>query len=88
MATTTNPVDRRLYCPAGDSDALGSTLSNALIITRREVRDSFRDWRILAPIVILTLVFPALAQFVAGNSPTLWPIMARTSSPSARSPSC
>jgi uncharacterized membrane protein SpoIIM required for sporulation/ABC-type transport system involved in multi-copper enzyme maturation permease subunit len=43
------------------------TLSNALIITRREVRDSFRDWRILAPIVILTFLFPFLAQFVAGQ---------------------
>lgn len=31
---------------------------DALIITRREVRDSLRDWRIIAPIVILTLVFP------------------------------
>lgn len=43
------------------------TLSNALIITRREVRDSFRDWRIIAPIVILTFLFPFLAQFVAGR---------------------
>ena len=43
------------------------TLSNALIITRREVRDSFRDWRIIAPIVVLTFVFPALAQFVASQ---------------------
>lgn len=33
-------------------------LSEALIITRREVRDSLRDWRIVAPILILTLVFP------------------------------
>ena len=33
-------------------------LSDALIITRREMRDSLRDWRILAPIVILTLIFP------------------------------
>jgi uncharacterized membrane protein SpoIIM required for sporulation len=33
-------------------------LHDALIITRREVRDSLRDWRIVAPIVILTLVFP------------------------------
>jgi uncharacterized membrane protein SpoIIM required for sporulation/ABC-type transport system involved in multi-copper enzyme maturation permease subunit len=33
-------------------------LSDALIITRREVRDSMRDWRIVAPILILTLVFP------------------------------
>jgi ABC-type transport system involved in multi-copper enzyme maturation permease subunit/uncharacterized membrane protein SpoIIM required for sporulation len=43
------------------------TMSNALIITRREVRDSFRDWRIIAPIVILTFLFPFLAQFVAGQ---------------------
>ncbi|NOG50513.1 MAG: hypothetical protein HND48_14660 [Chloroflexi bacterium] len=42
-------------------------LSNALIITRREVRDSFRDWRIVGPIVILTFLFPALAQFVAAR---------------------
>ncbi|MBK9123366.1 MAG: stage II sporulation protein M [Chloroflexi bacterium] len=44
-----------------------ATLSNALIITRREVRDSFRDWRIVGPIVILTFLFPALAQFVAAR---------------------
>ena len=43
------------------------TLGNALIITRREVRDSLRDWRIIAPIVILTFAFPALAQFVASQ---------------------
>lgn len=42
-----------------------STLRNALIITRREVRDSFRDWRIVAPIIVLTLVFPSLAQLIA-----------------------
>jgi uncharacterized membrane protein SpoIIM required for sporulation/ABC-type transport system involved in multi-copper enzyme maturation permease subunit len=41
---------------------LGETLRNALIVTRREVRDSFRDWRIMAPILGLTLVFPILAQ--------------------------
>jgi uncharacterized membrane protein SpoIIM required for sporulation/ABC-type transport system involved in multi-copper enzyme maturation permease subunit len=46
---------------------LRQTLSNALIITRREVRDSFRDWRILGPIVTLTFVFPFLAQFVASR---------------------
>lgn len=37
-------------------------LRNALVITRREVRDSFRDWRIVAPIFLLTLVFPLLAN--------------------------
>ncbi|MEP7287098.1 MAG: stage II sporulation protein M [Chloroflexota bacterium] len=41
---------------------LGETFRNALIVTRREVRDSFRDWRIMAPIFALTLVFPLLAN--------------------------
>ncbi len=31
---------------------------DALIVTRREIRDSLRDWRIVAPIVILTVLFP------------------------------
>jgi len=43
------------------------TMNNALIITRREVRDSFRDWRIIGPILGLTFLFPSLAQFVAGS---------------------
>ncbi len=42
-----------------------STLSTALIITRREVRDSLRDWRIMIPIILLTLVFPWLMNFTA-----------------------
>lgn len=40
------------------------TLTNALIITRREVRDSFRDWRIMVPIFLLTLIFPLLANIM------------------------
>ena len=42
--------------------SLARTLANALIVTRREVRDSFRDWRIMTPIFLLTLVFPLLAN--------------------------
>ncbi len=42
------------------------TLRSALVVTRREVRDSFRDWRIMGPIVVLTLVFPVLAQGMTG----------------------
>jgi uncharacterized membrane protein SpoIIM required for sporulation/ABC-type transport system involved in multi-copper enzyme maturation permease subunit len=42
---------------------LGETLRDALIITRREIRDSLRDWRIVAPILILTLVFPWIMNF-------------------------
>jgi uncharacterized membrane protein SpoIIM required for sporulation/ABC-type transport system involved in multi-copper enzyme maturation permease subunit len=59
------PLDTRIRAPS--EPGFGTTLSNALIITRREVRDSFRDWRILAPIFVLTFLFPALAQFVAGQ---------------------
>ncbi len=39
----------------------------ALVITRREVRDAFRDWRIIIPIFLLTLAFPALMNFTAGQ---------------------
>ena len=35
----------------------------ALIITRREIRDQLRDWRIVLPIMVLTLIFPFLANF-------------------------
>ncbi|MCA9981838.1 MAG: ABC transporter permease subunit, partial [Anaerolineales bacterium] len=37
----------------------------ALIVTQREVRDTLRDWRMVAPILGLTLFFPALMTFVA-----------------------
>ncbi len=42
-------------------------LSRALIVTRREVLDMLRDWRILAPILFLTLIFPAIANWGAGR---------------------
>jgi uncharacterized membrane protein SpoIIM required for sporulation/ABC-type transport system involved in multi-copper enzyme maturation permease subunit len=40
-------------------------LSMALVITRREVRDQFRDWRIIFPVLTLTLIFPWLMNFTA-----------------------
>jgi uncharacterized membrane protein SpoIIM required for sporulation/ABC-type transport system involved in multi-copper enzyme maturation permease subunit len=43
-------------------------LRSALIITRREVRDQFRDWRIIFPIVILTVFFPGLMNFTASQA--------------------
>jgi ABC-type transport system involved in multi-copper enzyme maturation permease subunit len=46
-------------------NSLRSSLRNALVITRREVRDQLRDWRIIFPIVTLTLVFPYLMNFTA-----------------------
>ncbi|MEP7291335.1 MAG: stage II sporulation protein M [Chloroflexota bacterium] len=64
MSTYAKPLD---LAPDTDEPGVRTTLSNALIITRREMRDSFRDWRIIAPIVILTFLFPFLAQFVAGR---------------------
>lgn len=42
-------------------------LRMALVVTRREVRDSFRDWRIIIPIVLLTLFFPLLMNYTAGR---------------------
>ena len=41
------------------------TLQPALVIVRREVRDQFRDWRIIFPIVGLTLVFPFIMNWTA-----------------------
>ncbi len=37
-------------------------LRNVFIITKRELIDSTRDWRIIAPILILTTAFPWLMQ--------------------------
>lgn len=40
-------------------------LATAWVITRREVRDSLRDWRILTPIILLTLVFPFIMDLTS-----------------------
>lgn len=64
--TPTGSIDESLY-PTISDKSWRETLSNALIITRREVRDSFRDWRIIAPILILTFMFPFLAQWIAAR---------------------
>ncbi len=42
-------------------------LRPALVITRREIHDTLRDWRILIPIGLLTTVFPFLANYAAGE---------------------
>ena len=44
---------------------LRGTLAGAWIVARREVRDQLRDWRILTPIILLTLFFPLLMNFTA-----------------------
>jgi uncharacterized membrane protein SpoIIM required for sporulation len=40
-------------------------LSGAWIVAKREIRDQLRDWRILTPIIILTLFFPLLMNYTA-----------------------
>jgi uncharacterized membrane protein SpoIIM required for sporulation/ABC-type transport system involved in multi-copper enzyme maturation permease subunit len=42
-----------------------ASLRPALIVARREVRDQFRDWRIIFPVVGLTVIFPFLMNFTA-----------------------
>ncbi len=41
-------------------------LDESLVLTRRELRDTLRDWRITIPIVLLTLIFPVLMHVTAG----------------------
>jgi len=36
-----------------------------MLVAGREIRDQLRDWRILAPIALLTLFFPVLMNFTA-----------------------
>lgn len=43
-------------------------LGPAMIITRREVRDQFRDWRIILPVAALTIFFPGLMNFTASQA--------------------
>jgi len=38
-----------------------------LIIARREIKDQFRDWRIVFPIIGLTIFFPFLMNFTANS---------------------
>ncbi|MCJ7824627.1 MAG: ABC transporter permease, partial [Anaerolineales bacterium] len=40
-------------------------MAGAWVLARREIRDQLRDWRILTPILILTLFFPLLMNFTA-----------------------
>jgi uncharacterized membrane protein SpoIIM required for sporulation/ABC-type transport system involved in multi-copper enzyme maturation permease subunit len=42
-------------------------LRPALLVAQREVRDQFRDWRIIFPVLGLTIFFPFLMNFTAGQ---------------------
>jgi uncharacterized membrane protein SpoIIM required for sporulation/ABC-type transport system involved in multi-copper enzyme maturation permease subunit len=46
-------------------ETMRQQLRPVYIITWREVRDQFRDWRIIFPIVVLTIFFPGLMNFTA-----------------------
>ena len=43
-------------------------LRPALVITKREIRDQLRDWRVIFPVLGLTLFFPFLMNFTAQQS--------------------
>ena len=51
----------RTKMPAGNR----SSLRVAMIIARREWRDTLRDWRIVTPILLLTLLLPLLMNWTA-----------------------
>ncbi len=55
----------RRAAPARAERKQRGTLGMAWIIARRELRDTIRDWRIVTPIVILTLIFPWLMNWTA-----------------------
>ncbi len=40
-------------------------LAPVWLVTRRELRDQLRDWRILMPLLLLTILFPILMNYVA-----------------------
>lgn len=46
---------------------MSNQLKLALVITKREVRDQFRDWRIIFPILGLTIFFPFLMNFTTAQ---------------------
>ena len=44
-----------------------NSIQPAWIITRREIRDQSRDWRIAGPLILLALLFPLVMQFTSGQ---------------------
>jgi len=48
-------------------ERLKDHLSGTFLVAAREVREQFRDWRIIFPIVVLTLFFPVLMNYTANR---------------------
>jgi uncharacterized membrane protein SpoIIM required for sporulation/ABC-type transport system involved in multi-copper enzyme maturation permease subunit len=67
MTTLTPPIEETGTGLRRSWRLLTWNLGRALIITRREVVDMFRDWRIIAPVLILTVIFPYIANWGAGR---------------------
>ncbi len=67
MATLAPTIEQTGIGPRRWIHLLGWNMSRAWIVTRREVIDMFRDWRIIAPTLVLTLVFPTIANWGAGR---------------------
>jgi uncharacterized membrane protein SpoIIM required for sporulation/ABC-type transport system involved in multi-copper enzyme maturation permease subunit len=44
------------------------SLKPVFILTVREIRDQFRDWRVIFPVIVLTLIFPVLMTFTASQA--------------------
>jgi len=44
---------------------MGESLRLVFTLVGREIRDTLRDWRMVVPIIILTLFFPALMSWIA-----------------------
>jgi uncharacterized membrane protein SpoIIM required for sporulation/ABC-type transport system involved in multi-copper enzyme maturation permease subunit len=42
-------------------------LRPALVVTRREVRDHFRDWRIIGPVLLLIIILPVFMNYASGR---------------------
>ncbi|MEA3396341.1 MAG: stage II sporulation protein M [Chloroflexota bacterium] len=51
----------------GYGQRVAAELRPALVLTRREVKDTLRDWRIVAPVLLLITIFPFLANIAAGK---------------------
>lgn len=61
MQDVVEPAGVKVAPPRGWREGL----SLVWVVTRREMRDTMRDWRMVVPIVLLTLVFPVILNLGA-----------------------